>query len=262
MMTKLLAAIQFLTILPLPPIKASHRAGADEIGRSSAFFPLAGLLQGLLLWLLFALSNRLFPRDVVAGLVVAALVFINGGFHLDGLADTVDALASRQSRDRMLAIMKESTSGPIGVVAIVLTILLKYLLLKNAFALPALTPLALVLAPAAARWSMVPALYHGASARNDGLGKTFIDQTGIAELATATAFLAAIAAAVFVATERPLAPLKLAAIFLLLYLFSFAATRLFAKRFGGLTGDSLGAVTETAEVLFLLLLGAFSAGRI
>jgi len=257
MLQKLLGAVQFLTILPVP--SGSVHANADDIGKSSAYFPVVGLIQGFLLALVYAVFVRIFPNDIVAALAIAALVLSNGGFHLDGLSDTVDALASRKSKERMIAIMKDSTTGPIGVVSIVLVILLKYLLLKNVFFLPDLTVYsALILTPVLARWSMVPALFHAQSARDDGLGKIFIEQTGPRELIVATGLAAGIAAAIFLLAPQLPVLSKMIVIFISIYIFSFSVSRFFAKKFGGLTGDNLGAITEMSEVLFLFMfLGSF-----
>lgn len=257
MLKKLLGAVQFLTILPVP--SWSVHAGMNDIGKSSACFPVAGLIQGILLALVYAVFARIFPNDIVAALVIAALVLSNGGFHLDGLSDTVDALASRKSKERMIAIMKDSTTGPIGVVSIVIVILLKYLLLKNVFSLPGLTAyVALILTPVLARWAMVPALFHAKSARDDGLGKIFIEQTGPRELIAATGLAAVIVAAIFLMVSQWNVLLIVIVIFISVYIFSFLLMRFFEKKFGRLTGDNLGAITEMSEVLFLLMfIGAY-----
>ena len=253
MLKKLLGAVQFLTILPLP--SGSVHSNTDAIGKSSAYFPVVGLIQGFLLALVYAVFARIFPNDIVAALVIAALILSNGGFHLDGLSDTVDALASRKSKENMIAIMKDSTTGPIGVVSIVIVILLKYLLLKNFFSLPDLTAyIALILTPVLARWSMVPALFHAKSARSDGLGKIFIEQTGAGELFIATCLISGITTVIFLLVSQLMVLLKMIVIFISVYIFSFTMSHFFTKKFGGLTGDNLGAITEMSEVLFLFML--------
>lgn len=258
MLKKILGAVQFLTILPVPP--GSVHANVDDMGKSSAYFPLVGLIQGFLLALVFAIFGRIFPYDIVAALQVVVLVLSNGGFHLDGLSDTVDALASRKSKEKMIAIMKDSAAGPIGVISIVLIILLKYLLFKNVDFLPGSTAyVVLVLTPAVARWSMVPALFHAKSARSDGLGKIFIEQTGAWELFIATCFILGITAAILLLVSQLIMLLKMIAILISVYILSFLMSRFFAKKFGGLTGDNLGAITEMSEVIFLLMfLGFYS----
>jgi adenosylcobinamide-GDP ribazoletransferase len=228
------------------------------MGRSSACFPLVGLIQGFLLALVLAIFGRIFPYDIVAALQVLALVLSNGGFHLDGLSDTFDALASRKSKEKMIAIMKESTAGPIGVVSIVLIILLKYLLFKNVDSIQGSTAyVALVLTPAVARWSMIPALFHTKSARSDGLGKIFIEQTGARELLIATCIIVGITTVIFLLASQLTMLLEMIVIFISVYILSLLMSRFFAKKFGGLTGDNLGAITEMSEVIFLLMFLGF-----
>ncbi|MBU2621795.1 MAG: adenosylcobinamide-GDP ribazoletransferase [Proteobacteria bacterium] len=252
MLKKLLGAVQFLTILPVP--SGSVHANEDDIGKSSAYFPVVGIIQGFLLALVYAVFTLIFPKDIVAALLVTALVLSNGGFHLDGLSDTVDALASRKSKERMIAIMKDSTTGPIGVVSIVLIILLKYLLFKNVISMPDQNVyVILILTPVLARWSMLPALFHAKSARSDGLGKIFIEQTGAREFFIATCIVFGITAAIILFLSQFIIIFKMIVIFIMVYIFSFLMSRFFEEKFGGLTGDNMGAITEMSEVLFLFI---------
>ncbi len=179
---------------------------------------------------------------------------------MDGLSDTFDALASRKSKEKMIAIMKSSTAGPIGVVSIVLIILLKYLLFKNVISMPDQNVyVILILTPVLARWSMLPALFHAKSARSDGLGKIFIEQTGARELFMATCLILGMTATILMLVSQLIILLKMIFIFISMYILSFLMSRFFAKKFGGLTGDNLGAITEMSEVIFLLMfLGFYS----
>jgi adenosylcobinamide-GDP ribazoletransferase len=94
-MRRIVLALQFLTIIPLRNIE---NVSLKEIGSSSAFFPLTGLVQGSLLVVIAFLFLKIFPSDLVSGLLVLVIIITNGGFHLDGLSDTFDALASRGDR--------------------------------------------------------------------------------------------------------------------------------------------------------------------
>ena len=253
---RIVLAFQFLTILPVP-YGRPESVDEKEIGGSSAYFPLVGFVQGVLLFVLYALVVNLFPLDVTAGLLIALLTVTNGGFHLDGLSDTFDALAARRDRERRLEIMRDSAIGPIGVVSIVLVLLLKYLALKSILAASeswALT--ALILFPVVGRWSMVPALYHGKSARKDGLGKVFLENTGKPELliASASAFVIALLAVLSGSHVFNLFLIvKIVVLLSFVYALSFGLVRFFEGIFGGMTGDNLGALSEIVEVVWLLL---------
>ena len=121
-------ALQLLTRLPVP--SSSRPPRPEELGLSVLFFPVVGLLIGALLAGLHTVLWLVDP-GVLAALVLAMWVLLTGGLHLDGLADTADAWIGGQGhRDRTLAIMKDSRSGPIAIVAVVLVLLAKFAALQ------------------------------------------------------------------------------------------------------------------------------------
>lgn len=251
-MKKLLLAFQFLTIIP---VKDTGIVTDREVGGSAAFFPIAGLVQGTLLVFAAVILLRFFPIELTNLLLLLLLVITNGALHLDGLADTFDAIASRGDRQKKLAIMKDSTIGPAGVIAIIFALMLKYLLLNEVYSnsTPATYYLILFLLPIYSRWAMVPAIFHSKSAREDGLGKAFIENAGVKELMTATVLTLLFSfLSVFVIFHKP----NLAhVIFSLpaLYIFSLITVWFCGRRFGGMTGDTFGAVSELSEILFLMM---------
>jgi len=229
-----------------------------EIGRSSAFFPLVGAVQGVLLAFLSFLLMKIFPPELTNGLLVLILVIITAGLHLDGLADTFDAIASRKNRGEKLAIMKDSAVGPFGVLSIVLVILLKYISLNALFLHSSLIMYyaSLFLMPVLSRWAMVVAIFHSKSARQDGLGKIFIEHTGMKELFIATLSVLILCASAFIFINKTLLPSFQASAFLsvlpVLYAFSIIAVWFSGRNFGGMTGDTFGAAAEMSELLFLM----------
>ena len=235
-------AFLFLTILPLPFLKDTG-CTEEEVGKSTAYFPLVGLIKGILIYWLYLIFRGLYPAEVVAMLLLIAYVAMNGAFHLDGLSDTFDALASRKDRDSCLRIMKDSTSGPIGSVSIILDLLLKAVLFY--VAVKTNRAESLIVFSVAGAWSMVVSMYYGRSARDKGLGYLFIKYTGRQEYYISTAIM--LLSVVFMAAFfRGLASV------LVCLLSALALTALFTRRFGGLTGDTLGAVAEINELIFLL----------
>lgn len=258
-MRKIVHAFGFLSILPLP-VRSAAAVDEKELGESAAFFPLVGLVQGLLAAAAFFLCDRFYPPGVTAGLIVAGFVLFGGGLHIDGLSDTFDALASRASREKKLAIMKDGSAGPIGAASVVLVLALKIMLLQSVFESGGGNPyFCLVLLPVVGKWSMVCALYHGRSARDAGLGSIFISNTRGRQLVAATALSAAIFGPVVLwgwpsaAEGFVVSAVMLAAVY-----FGGGFFRLFLqRRFDGLTGDNLGAVSEISELLFLFALLPF-----
>ena len=99
-MTSFFLAWQFLTILPAG--RSGGEANPHSLGRSMAFYPLIGLLLGLLLWAAHWAFSPVFSRPLGDGMVLLLLVLLTGAFHLDGLADTLDGMAyGKSAQDRL-----------------------------------------------------------------------------------------------------------------------------------------------------------------
>ncbi|WP_255317246.1 adenosylcobinamide-GDP ribazoletransferase [Candidatus Magnetobacterium casense] len=233
-------AVGFLTILPLP--WRFEVLGDRDVANSAASFPLVGLLIGGCLWGCWAVSSRYLPAEVAVLLVVLTLTVITGGLHLDAIADTFDAIAARKSVAEKLGIMKSPTVGPFGVASIVFCIMLKYLLLKTPLAINAY---ALVLCPVVGRSCCVYAMYAGKSAMKDGLGRVFIENT------TSWILLLSLLAAISIAAAFGVRYLVILPV---CYAFTHLCVMSFGKLLGGLNGDTLGALIELNELLFLLVL--------
>ena len=263
-------AIQFLTIIS---VRVTGDVTGRMMGKSIGAFPLAGAVQGVLIGVAAPVLLVFFPNGLTAGLLVFILVVTNGGFHLDGLADTLDAMSIKSSGDKAadrkkrLAIMKDSTTGPIGVVGIVLVVLLKCLGIMAVIDIVAndsgLLFMVLFLMPVFGKWSMVPAIVKGSAARANGLGKLLTDNSGWRELVGATLWTAGVAGLLFFLFAPYPSPdlpsffsAALAGIMIILYLLAEVFKKIGEKNFGGLTGDLLGALNETSEVMYILMVTA------
>jgi adenosylcobinamide-GDP ribazoletransferase len=245
-MRRYLIALQFLTIIPLP---LRLRWEEHDLGRSMAWFPLAGLTIGALLAGLQWCLARFLPPPVVALLLVTALALVTGALHLDGLADVCDGLAARGGRERFLAVMKDSRVGAVGVVGVVLGLLLKSQALGQ---LPqAELGRALFLFPAVARFSQVQLAVGARQARPDGLGAACITGAGVREFA--------IAAVTMLTAAWLLLAIQGVACVVVAWLFTWLARGWFQRRLGGVTGDVIGCVSELNEIICLLVLVAFSS---
>ena len=251
-MKRILLAFQFLTIIP---VKDMGEVSDLEIGGSTAVFPLVGFIEGILLSVLAFLFLKIFPAELTNALLVLVIVIMNGGLHLDGLADTFDAIASRGDLDKKLLVMKDSSVGPMGVIAIVMVLLLKYVLLNAVFFHSTVNVYVtvLIVMPVLSRWAMVPAAYHCKSARQDGLGRVFLEHTGIKELLTATGLAVLIVLLACVSgSQYPFFIFCVMFVLPVIYIFIFAAAWFFKQIFGGMTGDSFGAVNEIVLLIFLV----------
>ncbi len=245
-----LIAIEFLTPLRLRPVRTfDDRTFAEALG----WYPFAGLLIGALLAALDRALGELLPVGPTAVLLVATLALVSGGLHLDGVADTADGLAVQGDRARRLTVMGEGTTGPAGVMALVLVLLAEWSALAN---LPEDARVAaLVAAPAIARWTVVPVGLLFRPARAGGLGRAI--HAGIWPLAAPLATILAIV--VGAATFGPSGLVLVIVAGVAATLVAGAAARML----GGVTGDVFGAAIEVAQVaVWLTILGALDRGWI
>ena len=264
-MKKLLIALQFLTIIP---VKNSMTIKDADVAGSSSAFVIVGLIQGILLIVTGYVSGRVFHPDLVIGIILLVLVLSNGGFHLDGLADTVDAISAKSEgnmdvdRQKRLSIMKDTTTGPIGVIAIVFALGLKYLALNNLTHFSTFIYYSsLFLLPVIPKWTMVITMFHGKPAREDGLGRIFINNIRGKDVVISTLILFSILILlqVFFSYYIPSGQYIFYAVLLVtMYFLCRAWIHFFHKKFGGLTGDTLGAISEITEIIFLLMVIAWS----
>ncbi|HOH92769.1 MAG TPA: adenosylcobinamide-GDP ribazoletransferase, partial [Anaerolineaceae bacterium] len=162
-MKSLLIAIGFLTTIPVPQIGEYE---PDALGRSTAWFPIVGLLIGGLVGGAYYGLGFILPAPLVAVFATIVWVALSGGLHLDGLADSFDGLLPAVSREKRLSILKDVHLGAFGVIGLVLALLAKVVLL---FSLPKEQLFfAIPLAAATGRWALVLAALQP-SARPGGL---------------------------------------------------------------------------------------------
>jgi adenosylcobinamide-GDP ribazoletransferase len=238
-----LIALQFLTIIPLP---FDTRCRKEDLGRSTACFPLVGLTIGGLLAGLNWLIEPWLNRSLTAALLITSLAAVTGALHLDGLADVCDGLAARGSRERFLAVMKDSSVGAVGAVGLVLGLVLKWQALS---AVPdGITWQALLLFPTLGRSAQVLAMAGARHARQDGLGALIIQ--GMAARHLLVALLITIAACLLLLPVRGM--IALAAVFAV----TLVIKGYFRNRLGGMTGDIIGCTSEIVEIVALIVLSA------
>jgi adenosylcobinamide-GDP ribazoletransferase len=241
-MRDFLRALSFLTILPVGQIPLSE---GKDLARSMAFFPLVGLLIGLILSLGHYLLSFIFPKPLVLWFTIGSLAFITRGLHLDGFADTMDGLGSGGKREKILEVMRDSRIGAFGVFSLILLLGAKYLALDQISS--SSVPYALILMTVMGRNSMVLACYRSPYARSEeGLARPFTQNLRVREMVISLTSAFGIALL--------LMGFKGMIVFIGIGLFSLGYRPFFIKRLGGVTGDVLGAANELAELLCLILL--------
>lgn len=235
-------ALQFLSRLPTP---ALSNVEDRDMGRSLFYYPLVGLVLGLLLLLVSVLLGQVLPATAAslqAALVLAVWVLLTGALHLDGLADSADAwLGGHGDRQRSLEIMKDPRCGPAAVVILVLLLLLKFAALEQL--LQAQNHLSLVVAPLMARASLLLLFQTTPYVREQGLGSLLAQyyDNGVGGVILTGVVLALL---VLLGWQG--------VVIVLLMIFIFLALRyLMLQRLGGFTGDTAGAQVEVMEMTVL-----------
>ena len=219
--------------------------GEKGLARSMAFFPLAGLLIGLLLALAYFVLSFLFSKPLVLWLTLGCLALLTRCLHLDGFADTIDGFAAGGPKEKILEVMRDSRIGAFGVVGLVLLIGARYLALDQIAG--EFIPRSLILMTVMGRNSMVWVCYRSPYARSGGgLAKPFAENLTSREMIVSSASAFGIGLLLW--------GLKGALAFLGIGLFSFAFRFFFLKKLNGITGDILGAANELSELLCLILL--------
>lgn len=244
-MSPLWIALQFLSSLP---VRLPGMPEPRQIGRSLLYYPLVGLLFGVVLWLASHLLQGT-AAPLHAALLLTLWVMLSGALHLDGLADSADAwLGGFGDRERTLRIMKDPRSGPIAVVTLVLVLLLKFCALwvlveQGAGA-------SLVLAPVVGRAALLGLFMSTPYVRPGGLGQALADH--LPKAAAAWVLAGTSLAAVLLGGWQVFGVLLLAVL-----VFAWGR-QLMCRRLGGTTGDTAGALLELVELAVVLGLALFS----
>lgn len=233
-----------MTVIPIPWKEGEDM---DEVARSISFFPIVGLVIGLSNLGIYLLSHLLFSPFLCAVFVLIWWIFITGGLHLDGLADTADGVWGGTTAERRLEIMKDSRTGVFGVLALICFLLLKTGVLNEMFGYYGDVKFrALVAAPLVGRWISVFSIFTFDSARKEGLGVFFKEHTGKKEL-----IISLVLSLILIIAAGGFAGL---AAFATATVFALVAAVYFSRKLGGLTGDIYGALCEGAELLTLLVM--------
>ena len=232
---ELLVAFQFLTRLPISRI----RYDPGSLSGSAKFFPVVGLVIGLGASGLQHILTSHLNRALVALSVLSFLVLITGGLHEDGLADTVDAFGGGWNREQVLTILRDSRIGSFGALALILSVLARFLLLsilpQNRFTAW------IVSAHVLCRWTTLPLSYFLRPAReNDGQGARIAQKISSASLIAGT--LLSLAIVFYLMRIEFWLPVLVALVI------TFLSGLYYFRRLGGITGDCFGATNQLTEI--------------
>jgi len=231
----MIAAIQFITILPM------GKYGKFNPEKMIPFFPVVGIILGLMVALIDRVFLSLWSKPVASLLDVLFLIIITGAFHLDGLGDTADGLYGHRTREKALSIMKDSRIGAMGIIAIICGLSVKW---AGIISLDVWRSLLLIIIPAYARGSILFGMRFLEYGRSDGgTGQPFFEKK--LTIIDFCWLLIPVLLSIFLGFK--------AILLNLVFLIMIAAILLFyKKKVQCITGDMLGAMVEMTEAgLFL-----------
>lgn len=231
-------AMQFLTVFP---IQLKQMPSKQQNGQSLLFYPVIGLGIGLVLYTI-ALGLSALPSMLLSSLILVIWIWLTGGLHLDGLADTADAwVGGFGDKERTLKIMKDPACGPIGVLSLIIVCILKwsaiYVLLEKQYVQ------ALILFPMLGR--LVPLFLFLTTdyVREKGLGSSIANY--IPKMISI--IVACLSLSLFTYFSWLGLGCIMISILILLYL-----RQQFIRRIDGITGDTVGASIELVEMVAIL----------
>ncbi|MCU0120777.1 adenosylcobinamide-GDP ribazoletransferase [Pseudomonas sp. B2M1-30] len=238
-MLPLWIALQFLSSLP---IRLPGMPEPEQLGRSLLFYPLVGLLFGVILWgANLALSGA--PLLLHGALLLTLWVLLSGALHLDGLADSADAwLGGFGDRERTLTIMKDPRSGPIAVVTLGLVLLLKFTALLAL--IEQQQGLTLIIVPLIGRAALLGLFLTTPYVRAGGLGQALADHLP-RKAGWQVLVVSALGCLVIAGFNGAVALLVAVGGFVWL-------RQVMLRRLGGTTGDTAGALLELLEMAVLV----------
>ena len=236
-------AWHLLTTIPLPGGSGS-KIPLETFGSSLRWFPFIGFLLGASLVMIDRLLESVFPPVVLNMVMLTLYVLVTGGLHLDGWADTVDALSGGRDPEHRLTILRDSRIGALGATGLMLILGLRY---AGLLALPVgIREGMLFCMPAIGRWAMVISCWGVVYPRSEGLAAQFIRTVTWPDILVVTTVVGLGLWGMFDAVT---AVLLMIAVCLVVR----SVVWWMSKKFGGMTGDLLGAINEGVEVLFLIL---------
>ncbi len=230
-----MSALQFITILPL------GKGKSFDPPKMVPYFPLVGILLGLLVAVFDTIVVRFWAPPVAALLDIILLAVLTAAFHLDGLGDTADGLLGQRSTDKALEIMKDSRIGTMGLVAILFGLALKW---GGIAGLDSHRSIFLIVIPAYARAGILFGMRFLPYGRPNGTGKPFF-KTQLAPIH--------FWGLIFPVGLSLILGFKAIWLNLLFAVIVGSILNFYKRRMGCITGDMLGAMTEVTESgLFLM----------
>lgn len=233
-MKRFIIALTFLTRLYIP----NHYEMDDrDFAGSTWFYPVIGLIIGAIMaGIYYGASFLTKEKPLLALILILGYVFLSGGLHLDGLADSFDGLFSGRDREKIFVIMQDSRMGSFGVIGLILYFVTLFVLFQY------VDWRILLLFPLVGRSSVLIAAGISKYAKEKGLGKVIVEGTGKGHILYALLISFAIGA---------LMSLKLLIPISICFITVYCITKRISHRLSGITGDIMGMMIELSQCIFL-----------
>ena len=248
-----LLALGFFTRIPVPNFVNFQES---DLNHSTKYFPLIGLIVGLVSAIVFYISALIFPQTIAVLMSMASTIYLTGAFHEDGLADSADGLGGGWQREQILTIMQDSRLGTYGAVALFLMLFAKFQVL--AVLHTHWDILGLIAAHALSRLCAVWLIASLPYAKPSGKAKPLSTQISGSGLIWANFFgllpTLILLLLMYIATDGywKITLVFVALLALLIAIIWWWWRRLLLRRLGGYTGDTLGAMQQMTELAFYI----------
>ena len=245
--------LMMLTFLTRIPIKINGELNDEHFKRGIIFMPTVGIIIGLLMGAIFYLGNY-FDILVISLTMWLIYIWITGGLHIDGLGDTFDGVFSNRKKEEIFEIMKDSRMGTFGTLAIFSVFASNIILSAN------VAIIVIVITPIIGRSCALMACSISDYAKENGIGKNFVDYCGTKELVISLLYPIFVIFAIYF--------LKIDIKWVKAMVVSIIATLIIATgivkyikgKIGGMTGDTIGCMVETTQTIFLF--ASYMAGEL
>jgi adenosylcobinamide-GDP ribazoletransferase len=266
-----LTAVMFLTRIR---VAANMDHSPEYLRQAPRYFPVIGWIVGAVSALFYLVFSRFISVDAGILASMVAGVLVTGGFHEDGFADVCDGFGGGWTREKILAIMKDSRIGVYGAIGLIFVLGSKYVLLRE---MPAFTPLlggfsaasagvaapfgpwnvfydhryiifGMIAAHSLSRLMPVLVMQTSAYARADDPERSKSGAMAGQRLSAVSLTVAC----VFALAPFCFLPWHFLLVILPVLYATFELSRYFKRWIGGYTGDCLGAIQQVTEIIFYL----------
>ena len=251
-----LLAMGFFTRFPMPNFTDFQDT---DLNHASKYFPLVGILIGLLAAISFYVAALLLTQAIAVLISMAVTIYATGAFHEDGLADSADGLGGGWQREQVLTIMQDSRLGTYGAVALFFALMAKFQLLISMHADTVMMVLicAHALSRLSAIWLMTALPYAKADINSNGKSKPLATEIARCDFWLANLFGLLPLFALLWVIQTTIHNWQITLGYVCLLIAAIGAgwywwLSLLKRKLGGYTGDTLGAIQQINEIMFYL----------